>query len=151
MFGKSKSKANGIRPAKFSTLIAKDVHIEGDLTFSEGLRLDGHLRGNVMAHPDGHSLLVLSDCGSITGNVHVHDLIINGKIVGDVIAEHFVELQACAYVTGNIEYTQLRMDPGATVEGTLSRRDPGPSAAASPAKSVSKVELLTGPERIDKH
>lgn len=133
MFGSKKQpKAAGIRQAKFTTLIAHDIEIDGDVRFGEGLRLDGHVRGNVVAKPDSHTLLVLSDRGCVTGNVHGHDIVINGRIVGDVVAEHFVELQANAHVTGNIEYLQLRMDAGATVEGKLSRRD-GTSAAPAPA------------------
>ena len=48
---------------------------------------------------------------------------INGTITGDVIAEHFVELQSNAHVNGNIYYQQLRMDVGASVEGKLTKRD----------------------------
>jgi cytoskeletal protein CcmA (bactofilin family) len=50
-------------------------------------------------------------------------VVVNGRIVGDLIAEHFVELQANAYVTGNIYYQQLRMDCGASVDGKLTRRE----------------------------
>ena len=121
MFGKKKSA--GIRQAKFATLIAHDVQLSGNLEFSEGLRLDGHVQGNIRGKAGSQTLLVLSDRGSVTGNVHGHDIVINGKIIGDVVADHFVELQANAHVTGNIDYQQLRMDAGATVDGKLTRRD----------------------------
>jgi cytoskeletal protein CcmA (bactofilin family) len=122
MFG-SKKKSTGIRQTKFATLIAHDVTLSGNLVFSEGLRLDGHVQGDIRGKAGSQTLLVLSQLGSITGNVHGHDVVINGKIVGDVVAEHFVELQAAAHVTGNIEYRQLRMEAGATVDGKLTRRD----------------------------
>ena len=121
MFGKKKPA--GIRQAKFATLIAHDVRITGDLEFSEGLRLDGHVQGNISAKAGSQTLLVLSDRGSVTGKVLGYDLVVNGTIVGDVVVEHFVELQAHAHVTGNIDYQQLRMDAGATVDGKLTRRD----------------------------
>lgn len=128
MFGKKKSA--GIRQAKFATLIAHDVRLTGDLEFSEGLRLDGHVQGNISGKAGSQTLLVLSNHGSVTGNVHGHDVVINGKIIGDVIADHFVELQENAHVTGSIDYQQLRMDAGATVDGKLTRRD---APAATPA------------------
>ena len=128
MFGKKKSA--GIRQAKFATLIAHDVRLTGDLEFSEGLRLDGHVQGNISGKAGSQTLLVLSSHGSVTGNVHGHDVVINGKIIGDVIAEHFVELQENAHVTGSIDYQQLRMDAGATVDGKLTRRD-APAAPVS--------------------
>lgn len=135
MFG-SKKKPAGIRQAKFATLIAHDVHLSGNLEFSEGLRLDGHVQGNVSGKAGCQTLLVLSNRGSITGNVHGHDIVINGTIVGDVVADHFVELQANAHVTGNIAYQQLRMDAGATVDGKLTRQEgssaPAPALDAAP-------------------
>ncbi|WP_175772371.1 bactofilin family protein [Paraburkholderia phenazinium] len=120
----SKKKAASIQHTKLATLIAHDVRLTGDLEFSEGLRMDGHVCGNVTGKPGAQTLLVLSDRGSIEGNVHGYDVVVNGKIVGDVIADHFVELQPNAHVTGNIHYQQLRMDCGASVDGKLTRRDP---------------------------
>ena len=119
----SKKKVASIKQTKLATLIAHDVRITGDLQFTDGLRLDGHVKGNVSGEPGAQTLLVLSDRGSIEGNVHGYDVMINGKIVGDVIADHFVDLQANAHVTGNIYYQQLRMDCGASVDGKLTRRD----------------------------
>lgn len=120
----NKKKTVGIKQARLATLIAHDVRITGDLQFSAGLRMDGHVTGNVSGEPGGQTLLVLSDRGSIEGNVHGYDVVVNGRIVGDVIADHFVELQSNAHVTGNIDYQQLRMDCGASVDGKLTKRDP---------------------------
>lgn len=125
----SKKNPTGVRQTKLATLIAHDVRITGDLQFSDGLRLDGHVEGNVSGRPGGQTLLVLSERGSIEGNVHGYDVVVNGTIVGDVTAEHFVELQSNAHVTGNIFYQQLRMDCGASVDGKLTRRE---SAQAAP-------------------
>lgn len=63
----------------------------------------------------------MSDQGAIHGNVSAHDVIINGRMIGDVIVAHFVELQSNAHVQGNIYYQKLRMDVGATVEGKLTK------------------------------
>ncbi len=125
MFGKKKT--TSVQQTKLATLVAHDVRITGDLEFSDGLRMDGHVCGNVTGKANTQTLLVLSDRGSIEGNVHGYDVVVNGKIIGDVIADHFVELQPNAHVTGNIYYQQLRMDCGASVDGKLTRRDPLPA------------------------
>jgi cytoskeletal protein CcmA (bactofilin family) len=85
--------------------------------------MDGHVKGNVTGRAGEQTLLVVSDQGSITGNVIAYDIVINGTITGDVTVEHFVELQSNAHVNGNIYYQQLRMDVGASVEGKLTKRD----------------------------
>ncbi len=136
MFGSKKKISADVRRTQFTTLIARDVVIAGDLEFAEGLRMDGHVKGNVTGKADSQALLVVSEHGKITGNVRGYDLIVNGTIVGDVIAEHFVDLQANAHVTGNIEYLQLRMDCGATVDGKLTKRDATSSAAAGKPASA---------------
>ncbi|SAL32185.1 bactofilin family protein [Caballeronia humi] len=125
MFSKKKN-APGIQQAKLATLIAHDVHLKGDLEFSDGLRMDGHITGNVTGRAGEQTLLVVSDQGAITGNVTAYDIVINGTITGDVTVEHFVELQSNAHVNGNIYYQQLRMDVGASVEGKLTKREAAP-------------------------
>ena len=119
MFGKKKD--SFIELTKLSSLIANNVEVVGDVGFVDGLRIDGHVRGNVQSRLGAKSLLVLSDQGCVTGNVRSHDAIINGVIVGDLEVEHFLELQANARITGNITYRQLRMDCGASVDGKLNK------------------------------
>ncbi|RQH01138.1 bactofilin family protein [Paraburkholderia dinghuensis] len=124
MFGKKNIQA-GIQQTKLATLIAQDVRITGDVEFADGLRLDGQIRGNVTGKPGAKTLLVLSESSAVEGNVHGYDIVANGRIVGDVIAEHFVELKANAHVTGNIRYAQLQMECGAVVEGRLTKLEGG--------------------------
>ena len=117
MFGKKKD--SSIELTKLSSLIAENVEIAGNILFVDGLRMDGRVKGNVESKSGSKSLLVLSDLGSITGNVRTYDAVINGVINGDLEVDHFLELQANARVTGNITYRQLRMDCGASVDGKL--------------------------------
>ena len=127
----SKKDPNNVKLAKLATLVAHNVHISGDLEFSEGLRMDGQVTGNVTGRPGEETLLVISDQGAIRGNVSAYNVIINGCVTGDVTVAHFVELQSNARVTGNIFYQKLRMDIGATVEGKLTRFDAQPTHVPS--------------------
>ncbi|SMF99841.1 bactofilin family protein [Burkholderia singularis] len=138
MFGKNKS-INSIS-TKITTLISSDVQIVGDVEFGEGLRIDGRITGHVVSRPGSQTLLVVSDQGTIDGNVHGYDVVVNGTINGDVTAEHFVELQPQARITGNIAYQQLRMDCGAAVDGKLTRRENTPGMdAGQPARLLQAI------------
>lgn len=119
MFGRKRNKA--IQVTKLSSLIADNLEIIGDVVFSGGLRVDGKVEGNVLGKAGERSLLVVSNRGSITGRVHVHDAVVNGRIDGDLEVEHFLELQAGAHVSGHIIYRQLQMDCGAVVDGRLEK------------------------------
>ncbi|THF60837.1 bactofilin family protein [Pseudothauera rhizosphaerae] len=134
MFSKKHSKS--IESTKLSSLIADNVHIVGDVMFSGGLRVDGKIEGNVINKGDAHGLLVLSEKGSIKGQVRVYDAVVNGSISGDLEVEHFLELQAKAHVSGNISYRQLQMECGATIEGKIERVGEGLAGAES---GVTKV------------
>jgi len=138
MFGKKNIQA-GIQQTQLATLVAQDVRIAGDIEFADGLRLDGQVRGNVTGKTGAKTLLVLSESSAVEGNVHGYDIVANGRIVGDVIAEHFIELKANAHVTGNIHYQQLQMECGATVEGRLNKLEAG----GSPDR------LLAAPQAVD--
>jgi len=119
MFGKKKDST--IELSKISSFIASNMDITGDILYVEGLRLDGHVRGNVKAKDGTKSLIVLSEQGGVTGNVSAYDAVVNGTIRGDLEVTHFLELQSNAHIIGNISYRQLRMDCGATVEGKLTK------------------------------
>jgi cytoskeletal protein CcmA (bactofilin family) len=140
----SKKDSQGVKQAKLATLVAHNVHISGDLEFSEGLRMDGQVTGNITGRPGDESLLVISDQGAIHGNVSAHDVIINGRVVGDVHVSHFVELQSNAHVQGNIFYQKLRMDVGATVEGKLTRIE---SIQTAPMLDYASTPALPKAER----
>jgi cytoskeletal protein CcmA (bactofilin family) len=115
-----------IEVTKLSSLIAEDVEITGDVCFTSGIRIDGCVKGNVVARAvEGQSraLLVLSDKGRIEGTVTCGDAVVNGTVVGDLVVEHFLELQSNSRVDGTIRYEHLQMDVGAAVRGQLIRAD----------------------------
>lgn len=101
------------------TLIGQDAAIQGDVTFSGGLRLDGRVRGNVLAPEDQRSMLVVSEKGVVEGEVRVGHLILNGTVTGPVRASELLELQPNARVYGEVHYAALEMHQGAIVEGRL--------------------------------
>jgi cytoskeletal protein CcmA (bactofilin family) len=124
---KRREKQPSIQLTKLSSLIAEDVVITGDVSFASGLRIDGRVIGNVIAHPaqgQTRGLLVLSDKGCIEGSVRCGDAVINGTVAGDLDVEHFLELQSNARVSGTIRYQHLKMDVGAAVHGKLTKADP---------------------------
>lgn len=105
------------------TLIGANTNITGDISFSGGLRVDGHITGNIIAVDDEHSTLVLSNEGSITGKIRVTHIIINGTVTGPIHAQEYLELQAKAKVYGDVHYGSLEIQLGASVEGKMIHQD----------------------------
>lgn len=101
------------------TLIGQNTQVTGDIKFSGGLHIEGTIKGNVLAENDGHSMLSLSDRGTIEGEVKVPYVKLNGAVIGDVHSSEHVELSANARVTGNVYYNLIEMAIGAEVNGKL--------------------------------
>ena len=104
---------------KIATVIGNGTAVKGDLQFSGGLHVDGSVHDNVVADQDERSTLILSEQGLIEGDVRVPNLILNGKVVGDVYASQRVELASNARVVGTLYYKALEMAMGAEVNGQL--------------------------------
>jgi cytoskeletal protein CcmA (bactofilin family) len=104
---------------RIDSLIGLGTRIEGDVSFSGGLRVDGEIKGNVTAVSDAASTLVVSEQARIEGDIRVSHLVVNGTIDGPVYASEFLELQSKSRVRGDVHYSRLEMHLGAVVEGRL--------------------------------
>jgi cytoskeletal protein CcmA (bactofilin family) len=114
MFKNSKPKLQRI-----DTLIGAGTRIIGDVQFSGGFHVDGHVKGNVDAPADSGATLSVSDSGVVEGSVAVPNVVLNGTVKGDILAHDRVELGATARVTGNVYYALIEMEMGAEINGKL--------------------------------
>lgn len=101
------------------TLIGEGTVIRGELQFTDGLRIDGEVQGDVVASALENSILVISEKAKVTGKVKAGHVIINGHITGPVQADVLLELQPKAVIVGDVKYEALEMHQGATIEGEL--------------------------------
>lgn len=101
------------------TLVGSGSILQGDLEFTGGLRVDGHIKGHVSAQDSNNGTLVLSESGVIEGDVNVPHVVINGTVKGNVASTGHVELQANANITGDIHYKAVEMELGAVLNGSL--------------------------------
>ena len=113
MKGKSSKMDKGI------TLIAANTEISGDVHFQDQLYINGHVKGNVFADADGEATVVVSEEGTVSGEIRVPNVIINGKVEGNIYAIVHMELAPKAKVKGNVYYKLIEMQLGAMVDGQL--------------------------------
>lgn len=108
------------RSPKITTVIGKGTAIEGNVRFTGGLHVDGVIKGNVISEvEDERATLTLSEEGVVEGNVRVANVMLNGAVIGDVVASNRVELAPKARITGTVTYALLEMEMGAEVNGKL--------------------------------
>jgi cytoskeletal protein CcmA (bactofilin family) len=128
MFGARQSKPNG----RIDTLIGAGSRVDGDVHFVGGLRIDGTVKGNVIA--DDAGTVVLSEHANVEGEIRVAHAVINGKVLGPIYGAETVELQSKADVCGDVHYKTLEVQIGAIVQGRL--------AHASEQRGADKVVAL---------
>jgi len=119
MFGRKTSKPQN----RIDCLIGAGTRVEGNVIFSGGLRVDGHVKGSIITEEGKAGTLVISEQAKVEGEIRVPHVVINGAVCGPVNSTEYVELQPKANVTGDVYYNALEMQLGAVVQGRLVHQD----------------------------
>lgn len=117
MFGnKGENKPQG----RIDSLIGAGTVVEGNIRFSGGLRVDGEVKGSILAAEGAtSSTLVVSEQARVEGAVDVAHIVINGTVVGPVRAAESLEMQPRARIVGDVTYAAIEIHQGAVIDGRL--------------------------------
>lgn len=101
------------------TLIGTGTVIEGTVTYTGGLRIDGTVKGDVRCVTGDACMVVISEHGKVEGEVHAAHLVVSGAVNGPLHVSELLELQPKARITGDVYYRAVEIHHGAVVEGRL--------------------------------
>lgn len=121
----------GLQAAPGTTFIGANITIEGTISGSEPVVVEGAVRGNVRLTGD----LLLGTKARIEATVHARNVTIEGKLTGDVSADERVELVASASVDGNIKAPKIVVAEGARFRGNVDMGSQRPRESADSASS----------------
>ncbi len=125
MFGMSKKADHGILIKNLETIIGKSVHIAGDIQVSNGIRIDGHLDGNI-TQEDGHvATIAIAQGAKVHGTIRAGHVIISGEIKGNIFADR-IEVLHTAHIHGDLKYKSIRIESGAKIFGLLNQTEEKP-------------------------
>ena len=113
---------------EINAFLGAGTNYTGKLRFDGTVRIDGNFTGEV----ESTGTLVVGQDAAVEGKVKVGQLILSGKIQGEVLAENKVVLHKTANLQGIIHTPTLVVEEGAVLEGQLtmlpeSRPDDSPS------------------------
>jgi cytoskeletal protein CcmA (bactofilin family) len=100
--------------ARTTTVLTADCEFKGALAFSGELELHGRLEGTIES--EGGALTV-GEQALIKAEIKVNDVLIYGKVQGNVYATGRIELRGKAEVYGDLHSTRLAMDDGVIFVG----------------------------------
>lgn len=121
------------------SLLAAGCRVVGDFQFADGFRLDGSIQGDIIGLLDAPSILVIAETAEVIGAITADHVIINGRVLGPVLARQMLELQPKARITGDVTYKLLEMHKGATIDGKLCPLDAGQIPLLSDEKPTLKL------------
>ena len=136
MFGNNK-KPQTYQPVSgpVDTLISQHCTIEGNLLTQNSVKVDGRIQGNLQAIGQA----IIGEHGLVMGDVHSTDLLVFGRLVGNVRAMA-VLLKPTARFLGNIETETLEVEPGAFYQGSVTMLGAQAVAPADPALLTHSAE-----------
>jgi cytoskeletal protein CcmA (bactofilin family) len=111
--------------------IGKSVVVKGELSGSEDLYLDGEVEGSIELR--SHSLTIGPN-GRVRANVSAKEVVIHGKVEGNIRGTDRVELRKTAVLNGDIATQRIVIEDGAFFKGSIDIQKP--EVKAEPAKAA---------------
>src|SRR5271167_1367531 len=113
--------------------IGKSVVVKGELSGSEDLVVDGEVEGSISLR--GQSLTIGPN-GKVRANIEARNVILHGRVNGDIHATDRVELRKSASLSGDITTARISIEDGAFFKGTIDIQKPEPAPKMEPKLQV---------------
>ena len=96
--------------------IGQGVVVEGKITSTQDLRIDGKVEGTIEV---GNHSLILGKGAAVKANLVAKSIVVSGTVIGNVTATDRLDLQATGSVQGDIRSPRLVVADGATINGKI--------------------------------
>jgi len=113
--------------ARNSARLGSSLQIKGHITGTEDLQIDGKVEGSISLR--GHQLTVGS-AAQLTSEIHAAEVVVYGKVVGNVHARDRVDVKTDGSVVGDISTARISIEDGAHFKGRI-EIDPAKSQSAA--------------------
>ena len=98
---------------KIENVVGLSCVVKGDLSGEGAFRVDGTIEGSV----ESKAAVVVAESGAVTGNVRAVDVLVAGKIHGNVSCSGHLDILSTGVIEGDIEAQSLRIETGGTFSG----------------------------------
>ena len=131
----------GTPGARSLACIGASLEIKGRISAEEDLQIDGKVEGPVSVR--GHRLTV-GRSGQLSAEVSARELVVFGKVTGNVNATDRVEIKKDGAVIGDIQTTRISIEDGAIFKGRIEIDRPGSKSSSVPALRPEPAGSLVG-------
>lgn len=119
--------------------IGKSVVIRGELTGNEDLYLDGEVEGTINLRD--HKL-VIGPNGKIKANITARDVVVHGRVEGNINTSERVELKRACTLIGDVATQRIAIEDGAFFKGAIDVKE-SKEARTEVRKPVASASVVT--------
>lgn len=120
-------------PVGEQATIGKGLSIKGEINGTESLFIDGKVEGSI--NLPGNRVTVGRN-GHVSASVIAREIVILGKIRGNITASDRVDIRAEGALTGDVAAARISIEDGAYFKGGIDIRKPDAKPEAKPAAPV---------------
>ncbi|MDB6119773.1 MAG: polymer-forming cytoskeletal [Verrucomicrobiaceae bacterium] len=120
-------------------LLVQDVEIVGNITFKDGLTIEGRVEGEITSPGD----LTIGEHALIKGDIKTRSVIVHGRVEGNITVQERCDARATSVIVGDITAGTFAVAEGATFSG---RSRVGKAAVAAAAAASSPPAAPASPK-----
>jgi len=119
--------------------IGKSVVVKGELSGSEDLIVDGEVEGSITLRGQ---TLTIGPNGRVRANIEARNVVVHGRVDGDIHASERVDLRKSASLSGDISTARISIEDGAFFKGGIDIQKPeaAPKIEAKPQASAAAAQ-----------
>lgn len=120
--------------ADSTSLLSKNVKIDGDILGPENLHIEGYIKGSVKLSGD----IFIGNTGIVEADLEAKNIVIQGEVAGNITAHKQLEIHPSGKLIGDCTAASIDIKEGAIFEGRSNMlKSAGLSAGLSTATKVS--------------
>jgi cytoskeletal protein CcmA (bactofilin family) len=113
-WGNKKSTPQQQSSEEIGNILEASTVVKGDLKSDRGFRIDGTIEGSV----ESNGAIVIGESGAVDGNVRGGDVIVVGRVDGNILATGHLDIRSTGKVVGDVKAKSFRIETGGVFLGT---------------------------------
>jgi cytoskeletal protein CcmA (bactofilin family) len=135
LFGK---KQKDLMDSHISTIISDGCKIDGNISSSSSIRIDGIINGDVQANQG----IIVGETGKVLGSIKASEAVIFGNIAGNISVQK-LEIKSTGKISGDISTQTIEVEFGAVYNGRVKMSDQEVSPLKKAFSEQEKLEYTT--------
>ncbi|MES2588309.1 MAG: polymer-forming cytoskeletal protein [Bacteroidota bacterium] len=126
-------KQKDLMETHISTIISDGCKIDGNLSTTTSIRIDGIVNGDVVANQG----IIVGSTGKILGNIKASEAVIFGTVTGNIHLQK-LEIKSTGIINGDISTQSIEVEFGAVYNGRVKMTE----ASTNSNGSAQKVNVV---------